>query len=213
MAWMTSRSEATLTARDASTTRCTSSSPISRSPLATATTPIEFCDHRCVTPRETTADSMRCPAIRSAAMAADWMDAIVLSRLTTTPLRRPSDALSPTPMMLTGPLVSSDSAMTTATRLVPRSRPTVRFRRDKSVLKRLLERRGYKGGLPEIIRALGRLRARFCGWPARRDQHLCLELIAWLTGNAYLLMRGNLRFPLIAAWPGCTRPPLRRSQP
>src|SRR3979411_2936912 len=63
--------------------------------------------------------------------AAAWMAAIVLSRFTTTPLRRPSDGLSPTPMMLTGPPGSSDSAMTTATRLVPRSRPTVFFRRDK----------------------------------------------------------------------------------
>src|SRR5216684_7839477 len=97
------------------------------------------------------------------------MDAIVLSRLTTTPLRKPSDGLSPTPMMLTGPLGSSDSAMTTATRLVPRSRPTVRFRRDKAVLERLLERGGYKGGLPEIIRALGRVRARFCGSVDDRD--------------------------------------------
>src|ERR1700730_6081382 len=152
MTWMTWRSEATLTAREASTTRCTSSSPISRSPLATATTPIEFCDHRCVPPSETTADSMRWPAIRSAATAAAWMDAIVFSRLTTTPLRSPSDALSPTPMMLTGPLDSSHSAMTTATRLVPRSRPTARFRLDKAVLERLLERgderagcRDYKG--------------------------------------------------------------------
>src|SRR6267143_2966530 len=130
MTWMTCRSEATLTAREASTTRCTSSSPISRSPLATATTPVEFCDHKWVPPSETTTDSMRWPAMRSAAMAAAWMDAIVFSRLTTTPLRRPSEGLSPTPMVLTGPVGSSDSAITTATRLVPRSRPTVRFRRD-----------------------------------------------------------------------------------
>src|ERR1700680_2978462 len=152
MTWMTWRSDATLTARDASTTRCTSSSPISRSPLATATTPVEFCDQRCVPPRDTTADSTRCPAMRSAATAAAWMEAIVLSRLTTTPLRRPSEGLSPTPMMLTGPLDSSHSAMTTATRLVPRSRPTALFRLDKAVLERLLERgdkragcRDYKG--------------------------------------------------------------------
>src|ERR1700737_3696902 len=56
---------------------------------------------------------------------------MVFSRVTPTPLRRPSDGLSPTPMMLTGAPGSSDSAMTTATRLVPRSRPTVFFRRDK----------------------------------------------------------------------------------
>src|SRR5712691_5385775 len=70
--------------------------------------------------------------MRSAATAAAWMDVIVFSRLTTTPLRRPSEGASPTPMMLMGLPGSSDSAMTTATRLVPRSRPTVRFRRDKA---------------------------------------------------------------------------------
>src|SRR4051812_45185119 len=47
-------------------------------------------------------------------------------------------------MMVTGARASSDSAMTTVTRLVPRSRPTVFFRRDKTVLKRLLERMGYR---------------------------------------------------------------------
>src|SRR5487761_66008 len=141
MTWMTWRSEATLTARLASTTRWTSSSPISWSGRATATTPVEFCDQRWVPARETTTDSMRWPAMRSAVTAAAWMAAIVLSRLTTTPLRRPSDGLTPTPMMLTGAPGSSDSAMTTATRLVPRSRPTVFFRRDKTVLGCLLERR------------------------------------------------------------------------
>src|SRR5713226_4099238 len=163
MAWMTSRSEATLTARDASTTRCTSSSPISRSPLATATTPVEFCDHRCVPPTETTTDSIRCPAMRSAATAEAWMDAIVLSRLTTTPLRRPSDGLSPTPMTLTGPPRSSDSAMTTATRLVPRSRPTVFFRRDKAVLGCLLERWDIGAGCRGLYRLPGRCGLDFVG--------------------------------------------------
>src|SRR5438093_1531208 len=67
------------------------------------------------------------------------MDAIVLSRLTTTPLRRPSDGLSPTPRIVTGVPGSSDSAMTTATRDVPRSRPTVFFRSCKTVLERRLE--------------------------------------------------------------------------
>src|SRR5436305_13412746 len=89
-------------------------------------------------------DSTREPAIRSAATVAAWMEAIVFSRLTTTPLRSPSEGLSPTPMMLTGAGASSDSAMTTVTRLVPRSRPTVFFRRDKTVLERLLERMGYR---------------------------------------------------------------------
>src|ERR1700682_1848442 len=131
MTWMTWRSEATLIARLASTTRCTSSSPISWSGRATATTPSEFCDQRWVPARETTTDSMRWPAMRSAVTAAAWVAAIVLSRLTTTPLRRPSDGLSPTPMMVTGAPGSSDSAMTTATRLVPKSRPTVFFRLDK----------------------------------------------------------------------------------
>src|ERR1700719_1136347 len=79
--------------------------------------------------------------MRSAVTAAAWMAAIVLSRLTTTPLRRPSEGLWPTPMMLTGVPGSSDSAITTATRLVPRSRPTVFFRLDKTVLGCLLERR------------------------------------------------------------------------
>src|ERR1700681_2774322 len=141
MTWMTWRSEATLMARLASTTRCTSSSPISRSGRATATTPVEFCDQRWVPARETTTDSMRWPAMRSAVTAAACMAAIVLSRFTTTPLRRPSEGLSPTPTMLTGAPGSSDSAMTTATRLVPRSRPTVFFRLDKTVLGCLLERR------------------------------------------------------------------------
>src|SRR4029077_5682636 len=132
MTWITWRSEATLTAREASTTRWTSSSPISWSGRATATTPVEFWGERWPPARETTTDSMRWPAIRSAATAAAWMDAMVFSRLTTTPLRRPSEGASPTPMMLTGVPGWSDSAMTTATRLVPRSRPTVRFRRDKT---------------------------------------------------------------------------------
>src|SRR5229473_255411 len=141
MTWMTWRSDATLTARLASTTRWTSSSPISWSGRATATTPVEFWDQRWVPASETTTDSMRWPAMRSAVTAAAWMAAMVLSRFTTTPLRRPSEGLTPTPMMLTGAPGSSDSAMTTATRLVPRSRPTVFFRRDKAVLGCLLERR------------------------------------------------------------------------
>src|ERR1051326_6694225 len=70
---------------------------------------------------------------------------MVFSRLTTTPLRRPSEGLSPTPRMLTGAPGSSDSAMTTATRLVPRSRPTVFFRLGNAVLERLLERRDDVG--------------------------------------------------------------------
>src|SRR5713101_6642047 len=153
MTWMTWRSEATLTAREPSTTRCTSSSPISRSERATATTPVEFWDQMCVPPSETTTDSMRWPAMRSAETAASWMAAMVLSRLTTTPLRRPSQRASPTPTTLTAPPTSSDSEMTTATRLVPRSRPTVFFRRDKTVLERLLERGDGCGRVAGIISA------------------------------------------------------------
>src|ERR1700692_2349632 len=153
MTWMSWRSEAPLAARLASPTRWTSSSPISVSRRATATTPVEFCDQRWVPASETTTDSMRWPAMRSAVTAAAWMAAIVLSRFTTTPLRKPSEGLSPAPMMLTGAPGSSDSPMTTATRLVPRSRPTVFFRLDKTVLGCLLERkerywagcRDYKG--------------------------------------------------------------------
>src|SRR5690349_15260339 len=91
--------------------------------------------------------------MRSAATVAAWMDAIVLSRLTTTPLRRPSDGLSPTPRIATGVPGSSDSAMTTATRDVPRSRPTVLFRLGKTVLERLLERRdaGSRAGCRDYI--------------------------------------------------------------
>src|ERR1700682_6771309 len=158
MTWMTWRSEATLIALDASTTRCTSSSPISWSGLATATTPVEFWDQRWVPPIDTTTDSMRWPAMRSAVAAAAWMAAIVFSRFTTTPLRRPSEGLSPTPMMLTGAPGSSDSDMTTATWLVPRSRPTVFFRRDKTVLGCLLERGVELGRVAGIISAPGRLR-------------------------------------------------------
>lgn len=44
---------------------------------------------------ETTTDSMRWPAIRSAVTAAAWMAAIVLSRFTTTPLRKPSEGFHP----------------------------------------------------------------------------------------------------------------------
>src|SRR5437868_10887486 len=94
---------------------------------------------------------MRCPAMRSAATVAAWIDAIVFSRFTTTPLRRPSDGLSPTPRMLTGAPGSSDSAITTATRLVPRSRPTVFFRRCKTVLERLLERWMKRAGCRDYI--------------------------------------------------------------
>src|SRR6058998_2278604 len=106
---------------------------------------------------------MRWPAIRSAATVAAWMDAIVFSRLTTTPLRRPSDGLSPTPRIVTGAPGSSDSAMTTATRDVPRSRPTVFFRRDKTVLERLLERVDVEGGLAGLYRLPEPGDTRFCG--------------------------------------------------
>src|SRR5712691_10339168 len=172
MTWMTWRSLATLIARLASTTRCTSSSLISWSGWATATTPVEFWLQRCVPPRETTTDSIRCPAMRSVATVAAWMDAIVLSRLTTTPLRTPSDGLSPTPRIVTGVPGSSDSAMTTATRDVPRSRPTVFFRRDKTVLERLLERVDVEGGLPGLYRLPACCGARFCGWGASQAQQL-----------------------------------------
>src|SRR5436853_7454152 len=101
---------------------------------------------------------MRWPAMRSAATVAAWIEAIVFSRLTTTPLRRPSEGLSPTPRMLTGAPGSSDSAMTTATRLVPRSRPTVFFRRCQTVLERLLERMDVDGGLPGVYRLRAVLR-------------------------------------------------------
>src|SRR2546425_10714562 len=152
-----------LTARLASTTRCTSSSPISWSGCATATTPVEFWLHRLVPPTLTTTDSIRCPAIRSAATVAAWIDAMVFSRLTTTPLRSPSDGLSPTPRMLTGAPGSSDSAMTTAPRLVPPSRPTVFIRRGKTVLQRLLERMDVEGGLRGLYRLPRHCGARFCG--------------------------------------------------
>src|ERR1051326_2433136 len=160
---MTWRSEAMLTARDPSTTRCTSSSPISRSARATATTPVEFCDQRCVPPSETTTSSMRWPAMRSADTAASWMAAMVLSRLTTTPLRRPSHLLSPTPTTLTGPPPSSESAMITATRLVPRSRPTVFFRRDKGCCDASWNVGWIVGRVAGIIRASGRYGPDFVG--------------------------------------------------
>src|SRR5437870_1455335 len=163
MTWMTWRSLATLIARLASTTRWTSSSPISWSGWATATTPVEFWLQVWVPPSETTTDSMRWPAMRSAATAAAWIAEMVFSRLTTTPLRRPSEGLSPTPRIITGPPGSSDSAMTTATRDVPRSRPTVFFRRDKTVLERLLERVDVEGGLAEVYRLPACCGARFCG--------------------------------------------------
>src|ERR1700704_2717900 len=152
-------------AREASTTRCTSPSPISWSGGATATTPVEFWDVRCPPARETTTDSMRWPAMRSAATAAAWMEAMVFSRLITTPLRRPSEGASPTPMMLMGLPGSSDSAMTTAIRLVPRSRPTVRFRRDKGGCGASWVERGLElgAGCRGLYRLLGRLRTRFCG--------------------------------------------------
>src|SRR5450759_4358177 len=158
MTWMTWRSEATLIALLASTTRWTSSSLISWSGRSTATTPVEFWDQRWVPARETTTDSMRWPAMRSAVTAAAWMAAIVLSRLTTTPLRRPSEGLSPTPMMLTGAPGSSDSAMTTATRLVPRSRPTVFFRLDKVCWDASWNVEKDIGRVAGIIRAPGRER-------------------------------------------------------
>src|SRR2546427_78312 len=170
MTWMTWRSLATLIARLASTTRWTSSSPISWSGWATATTPVEFWLQVWVPPSETTTDSMRWPAIRSAATAAAWMAEMVFSRLTTTPLRRPSEGTSPTPRIVTGPPGSSDSAMTTATRDVPRARPTVFFRRDKTVLERLLERVDVEGGLAGLYRLRGAGETRICGWGGRWDQ-------------------------------------------
>src|SRR5437667_11595771 len=165
MTWMTWRSDAMLTARLASTTRWTSSSPISWSGCATATTPVEFWLQRLVPPTCTTTDSIRCPAMRSAATVAARIEAMVFSRLTTTPLRRPSDGLSPTPRMLTGAPGSSDSAMTTATRLVPRSRPTVFFRRDKTVLKRLLERGDVRAGCRDYIGSRRVAGLDFVCWP------------------------------------------------
>src|SRR5712692_3421947 len=182
MTWMTWRSEATLIALLASTTRWTSSSPISWSGRATATTPMEFWDQRWVPARETTTDSIRWPAIRSAETAAAWMAEIGLSRLTTTPLRRPSDGLSPTPMMLTGAAGSSDSAMTTVTRLVPRSRPTVFFRRDKTVLGCLLERMGGCSGRVAEDYKVSR---------ARADQILWVMPVSWLA-LVFRLVVGSL---------------------
>src|SRR5487761_50059 len=174
MTWMTWRSEATLIAREASTTRCTSSSPISWSGRATATTPGEFWEVRWPPARETTTDSMRWPAMRSAATAAAWMEAMVFSRLITTPLRRPSEGASPTPMMLMGFPGSSDSAMTTATRLVPRSRPTVRLRRDKTGCGASWLERGLDvgAGCRGLYRLLGGVRTRFCGSGAGKGHAL-----------------------------------------
>src|SRR5436190_16108975 len=106
---------------------------------------------------------MRWPAMRSADTAASWMAAIVLSRLTTTPLRSPSQRASPTPMTLTAPPTSSDSAMITATRLVPRSRPTVFFRLDKTVLRCLLERWDNDGGLTGLYSQPGAAGPDFVG--------------------------------------------------
>src|SRR5438128_5706342 len=178
MPWMTWRSDAMLTARLASTTRWTSSSPISWSGCAAATTPVEFWLQRLVPPTFTTTDSIRCPAMRSAATVAARIEAMVFSRLTTTPLRRPSDGLSPTPRMLTGAPGSSDSAMSTATRLVPRSRPTVFFRRDKTVLKRLLERRGCAGRVAGIISAEMPLRGQILYVGPPRSPALVVGLLA-----------------------------------
>src|SRR5438477_2692969 len=190
MTWMTWRSLATLIARLASTTRWTSSSPISWSGWATATTPVEFWLQVWVPPSETTTDSMRWPAMRSAATVAARMEAMVLSRLTTTPLRRPSEGLSPTPRMLTGAPGSSDSAMTTATRLVPRSRPTVFFRRDKTCAGTPPGTTRSTGGVVGIISAPGRLRGHIL-WvgPLR-----VLGLVSPLLGNrlrAGLLCSGD----------------------
>src|SRR5438094_9262890 len=98
---------------------------------------------------------MRWPAMRSADTAASWMAAIVLSRLTTTPLRSPSQRASPTPMTLTAPPTSSDSALITATRLVPRSGPTVFFRLDKTGRRCHLERWDNDGGVEGVIEADG----------------------------------------------------------
>src|SRR5204862_4583461 len=97
------------------------------------------------------------------ARVAAWIAPMLSAGLPPTRLRRPPDGLSPTPRMLTGAPGSSDSALTTATRLVPRSRPTVFFRRDKTVLERLLERMDVKGGLPGLYRLRRRCGARFCG--------------------------------------------------
>src|SRR3989442_10710304 len=150
MTWMPWGAPGTLTPRPAPTTRWPSSSPFWGWGWATATTPVEFGLQVWVPPGETTTDWMRWPAMRSAATAAAWMAEMVFSRLTTTPLRRPSEGTSATPRMVTGVPGSSDSAMTTATRDVPRSRPTVFFRRDKTVLERLLERVDVEGGLPGL---------------------------------------------------------------
>src|ERR1700694_3490094 len=112
---------------------------------------------------------MRWPAMRSQATVAAWIAAMVFSRLTTTPLRRPSEGLSPTPRMPIGAPGSSDSAITTATRDVPRSRPTVFFRRDKAVLERLLERGdGRLAGCRDYIGSPLGSGLEFFGWPPGR---------------------------------------------
>src|SRR5207248_1022109 len=130
--WMTWRSLGMLTARAASTTRSTSGSAISRSARDTATTPRLFWDQRWGPASETTTDSTRKPAMRSAPRTADWIAETVLSMLTTTPLRRPSLAASPAPTTFKRPY-SSSSPITTATLEVPRSRPVMRFRLDNEV--------------------------------------------------------------------------------
>src|SRR5437773_1288087 len=136
---MTWRSEAMLTARDPSTTRCTSSSPISRSERATATTPVEFWDQMCVPPSETTTDSMRWPAMRSADTAASWMAAMGLSRLTTTPLRSPSQRASPTAAL--SEIVAPDRS-----EIVKDSHPKSDYRRDAEIDTQLVTEERQAGG-------------------------------------------------------------------
>ena len=128
MTWMTSASDGMATVRAASMTRSTSRWLMSRSLLATATTPRLLTDRMCWPASPAKTESTLCPAIRSAARTALSMALTVLSRFTITPLRSPSEGTSPTPITLISSSGAPGSwlAMTQQTLVLPMSRPTIR---------------------------------------------------------------------------------------
>ena len=87
--WMIWRSFAMLTARAASIARAMSPPSISWLGLATATTPRLVCEDRWAPPRQTTTESARMPAMRSAPTIASWIAWTVRSMLTTDALAQP----------------------------------------------------------------------------------------------------------------------------
>src|SRR5712692_2746867 len=154
--WMISRSWGRLMARAASRARSISAGLTSRCLPDTATTPRLLTPRMCppATPAMTEATST--PAISSASPTACLMDSTVESILTTTPLRRPRDGLTPTPMMSRLP-TGDHSAITQQIFVVPTSSPAITWR-PLVLAMSPLPRRGFEHDLVAEAQVDGRHR-------------------------------------------------------